>query len=139
MKDSKSDSQALDLELLKQEPNFQRQVNHLYQLTLYGRWIVVISLWLLVAPLSFWGLRQEIALWLDYFTWTSLRYSLIYNPLSAIGLALCIGLTIATLIQQINHAVFGLSRSDQHRFEKKVLKITQQGRTHPLWKWLSHQ
>lgn len=139
MEDPTSDSREIGSESLKQDPLFQQQVDRLFRLTLYSRWILAISFWLLLAPLSLWGLRREIPLWRDHFTWTSLRYGLIYNPLSALGLALCMSATIAVLLRQTRYSLFGLSRSDRKQFEKKLFKIRQQGKTHPLWKWLPRQ
>jgi hypothetical protein len=118
------------------DPSLQRQIQRLYQYTLYSRWIVVAGLWAVIAPLSIWSLRHEIPLWFDYFTWTAVRYSLIYNPLAAIGLILCVASTLATLLWQSHNILFGMSPRYLHRLEKQVLKIRQQGKTHPLWTWL---
>lgn len=112
----------------------QQQAHRLYKVILKLRWITVGLLWLLIAPFSLWGLRYEIALWLDYFTWTALRYSLIYNPLPAIGLLVCISLTISTAIWQSYNAIFGLSPRYLHRLRRQVLKIQQQGKKNWLWK-----
>jgi hypothetical protein len=122
------------LDHFKKDPDFQAQVQRLHKLTLYSRWVVISLLWLIVAPLSLWGLRNEIPLWLDYFTWTAVRYSLLYNPLSALGLALCVSSTLGTLIWQSRNALLGLPASDLKRLEKQVLKIRTQGKSHPLWR-----
>lgn len=118
------------------DPTFQYQIQRLYQLTLYSRWVVVALLWFFITPLSLWGLRHEISLWLDYFTWTALRYGLVYNRLPAFGLALCIGTTLAVLLRQSYYLLFGFSPRQKHQLEKQVLRIRQQGETHPLWKWV---
>lgn len=105
--------------------NLQLQTQRLYRLILQMRWMKVGLLWLTIAPLSLWGLRHEFPLWFDYFTWTALRYSLIYNPLSALGLGLCVGLAASTLIWQISNAVFGISPEYLRQLENRVLKIRQ--------------
>lgn len=127
-----SENDQIDLPL-------QQQVQRLYQHILHRRWLAVIFLWLTLAPLSLWSLRYEISLWLDYFTWTAVRYSLIYNPFATVGLTLCIVSTLTTLLWQSHNLLFGISPQYLHRLEKRVLKIQQQGRTHPLWRLLNNQ
>lgn len=112
----------------------QQQAQRLYKVILQLRWLSVGVLWISIAPLSLWGLRHEFALWLDYFTWTALRYSLIYNPLCAVGLIFCISLTISTAIWQSYNTLFGLSPRYLHRLKRQVLKIRQRGKKHWLWK-----
>lgn len=118
--------------------SFRQQVQKLHQLTVYGRWFFVGCLWLTIAPISLWDLRGEIALLQQHFTWVAVRYGLAYNPLSTLGLALCIGTTVSTLVWQSRNILLGLPQREQQRLEKQVLKIRQQGHTHPLWKWICH-
>jgi len=115
---------------------FNSQVQKLHRLTVYTRWFVIGILWITVAPLSLWSLRDEIALWQSHFTWSAVRYGLAYNRLAAIGLGFCIGLTIATLVWQSRNILFGVSPAYQHRLEQQVFKILKQGPTHPFWKWV---
>lgn len=136
---SPSDFSSASSNATQSDPIFQAQVKRLYLLTLYGRWVIVGLLWLCVAPISLWGLRHEISLWLDYFTWTAVRYSLIYNLLPAFGLASCIGMTIAVLFWQSCNLLFGISPRYMCRLEKQVLLIRQQGQNHPLWKLVCKQ
>jgi hypothetical protein len=135
MSDFESPSQLTSSEL-PQDPIFQQQVQRLYQITLYSRWVIVALLWLVITPFCLWGLRDEIPLWFDYFTWTAVRYSLIYNPLSALGLALCFGATLAVLLWQGCNVLFGVSPDYKRQLEKQLFKIRQQGKSHPLWKWV---
>lgn len=111
----------------------QQQALRLYRVTLHLRWMTVGLLCLLVAPLSLWGLRHEFHLWFDYFTWTAIRYSLIYNPLSAIGLITCVCLTISTAIWQLRNALFGISPQYLNRLQRRVMRI-RQGNRGWLWK-----
>jgi len=118
------------------DPDFAKQVQKLHQLTVYGRWLVVGLLWLTIAPLALWNLREEITLWRQYFTWMAVRYGLYYHPLSTIGLAFCIGMTVAVLIWQSRNILLGIPQYELQRLEKQVFRIREQGPSHPLWKWI---
>jgi len=124
-----ANANAIDLTL-------QQDVARLYRLTIYARWCVVSVLWLTVGLLSLWGLRYPISLLLDYFTWPAVRYGLAFNRLPTIGLATCIGFTIATLLWQSRNALFGLSPRDRQRLEQQVQRIRLQGASHPLWNFV---
>lgn len=119
------------------DPTLQTSVRRLHRLTVLGRWIVAIGLWLTIAPLSLWGLRDSISLLQQYFTWAAVRHGLARHPISAIGLGLCIGMTVSTLVWQSRNILFGFSNVEQKRLEARVLKIRDQGASHPLWKWIS--
>lgn len=120
----------------KLDPKFQAAVQRLHQLTVLGRWLTLIGLWLTIGALSLWGLRYPISLMQDYFTWAALRHGLANNLLAAIGLGFCIGLTVSVLVWQSRNILFGLPKPEQERLERMVLKIWQQGESHPLWKWI---
>jgi hypothetical protein len=121
------------------DETFAQQVQKLHQLTVYGRWLFVGFLWLTIAPVCLWNLRQEITLWREYFTWVAVRYGLFYHPLSTLGLAFCIGMTVAVLVWQSRNILVGLPQQEKQRLEKQVWRIRQQGPTHPLWKWVCNQ
>lgn len=116
--------------------SLQREVERLYRLSLSGRWLVVAGLWVTVAPWSLWNLRRELQLWLDYFTWVAVRYGLAYHRLAAVGLGLCIGMTLAVLLWQSRNLLLGRSQREQRRLEQQVLRIRRQGPSHPLWQWV---
>ena len=128
--------QEQPLSSVELDPIFKQQVQKLYNLILYGRWLVVAFLWLSVGSLSLWGLRSEIALWLQYFTWVAVRFALYYNPLPTIGLTVCVVMTISVIVWQSRNILLGLPPEEQRRLEQQVQKIRQQGATHPLWKWI---
>lgn len=117
-------------------PPFANEVERLHQLTVGVRWLIVGCLWSTIGLLSLWGLRGELALWRQYFTWTAVRYGLAYNPLAAIGLGLCLGLTVATLVWQSRNILWGLPRTERHRLIQQARRIHRQGPSHPLWKWV---
>lgn len=115
---------------------FQQEVERLYHLTMYGRWCVVGFLWLTIGALSLWALRYSISLLMDYFTWAAVRYGLAFNRFPAIGLAVCVGFTVAVLLRQSHDVLFGLSQRDRQRLERQVQRIRQQGSSHPLWRFV---
>ncbi|MEB3292400.1 MAG: hypothetical protein VKJ24_04505 [Synechococcales bacterium] len=117
-------------------PELKADMQRLHELTVWGRWLVSALLWLTIAPLSLWQLRRNLLILQDRFTWSGLRYSLIFHPLAAIGLTLCIGFSLSTLIWQSRNILWGLPKVECDRLKQTVLKIQQQGRSHPLWRWL---
>lgn len=120
----------------EKDPNFQAAVQRLHELTVYGRWLTVLGLWLTVGSASLWSLRYPISLLQDYFTWAAVRWALIFQPFPAMGLGLCVGMTIAVLIWQSRNILVGLPKLERQRLERQVLKIGEQGSSHPLWKWV---
>ncbi|AFY47287.1 hypothetical protein Nos7524_1408 [Nostoc sp. PCC 7524] len=129
-------AQPEEPETFSNDQSLAQQVHRLHQLTVYGRWLFVSFLWLTIAPLCLWNLRAEIALWQQYFTWVGVRYGLLYHPLSAIGLAFCIGMTASVLVWQSRNILVGLPQDEKQRLEKQVFQIRKQGPSHPLWKWV---
>lgn len=118
------------------DPAFEQQVQRLYQLIVYSRWLVVGFLWLSVGSLSLWGLRAEIALLQQYFTWVAVRYGLYYNPLPTFGLAICLVMTSSVIVWQTRNLLFGIPPKEQRYLIKQVQQVRQQGACHPLWKWV---
>lgn len=123
-------------EIQGSDPAFQQQVQKLYQLTVYSRWLLIAFVWLTILPASLWGLRMEIELWKDYFTFAAVRYGLASHPFATLGLAFSIGIMLAVLIWQSRNILFGLSSEEKKRLESQVCRIRQQGSNHPLWKWI---
>ncbi|MCY7324421.1 MAG: hypothetical protein LH660_22130 [Phormidesmis sp. CAN_BIN36] len=120
----------------EKDPNFQAAVQRLHELTVYGRWLTVLGLWPTVGSVSLWSLRYPISLLREYFTWAAVRWGLIFQPLPALGLGLCVGMTLAVLVWQSRNILVGLPKLERQRLEKQVLKICEQGSSHPLWKWV---
>ncbi|MGV0028438.1 hypothetical protein [Phormidesmis priestleyi] len=123
-------------ELEPRDPGFQSAVQRLHELTVLMRWLLALGSWLTIGLLSLWDLREPIALLRQYFTWAALRYGLAYHWPASVGLGLCVGVTLSTLIWQSRNILFGLPLIERQRLEKQVLKIHQQGQSHPLWKWV---
>ncbi|VEP14907.1 conserved hypothetical protein [Hyella patelloides LEGE 07179] len=120
----------------KSDFDFQKKVDRYYQLTIYLRWIVVLLLWFTLGVYGVWGIRHEIKLWLDYFTWSAVHYGLAFNLVPTICLAICIGMTVSVLLWQSSHILWGLSDREKYYLEKKVAKILATGSSHPFWKWI---
>jgi hypothetical protein len=121
--------------MIERDPNLKRPMQKLHQLTVYGRWFVVAFCWLSLGSFGIWGLREEIPLWQEYFTWTAVRYGLAYHVPSTFCLAFCLGLTMAVLIWQSRNILWGMPTREKQRLEKQVKKIYASGPTHPLWNW----
>jgi len=120
------------------QSDFQHKVGKLYKLSIYSRWLVVVSSWLTFGAYAIWSLRSEIALCLDYFTWASLYYGLHFNFLPTVCLAFCVGITISVLVWQSRNLIWGLPEFEQRKLEKRVKKIMTKGTKHPLWKWINN-
>ena len=121
----------------EKDPNFQAAVQRLHELTVYGRWLTVLALWLTVGSVSLWSLRYPISLLREYFTWAAVRWALIFQPFPALGLGLCVAMTLAVLVWQSRNILVGLPKAERQRLEKQVLKVSEQGSSHPLWKWVN--
>jgi hypothetical protein len=141
MPTSDSNPSEMTNQAMTQDPTFIAQVQRLHRITVYGRWALVGVTWLIVGLPSLWGLRSDIELMLAEFTWASLRYtlSLYYSPLPTIGLIFCISITTAVLVWQSRNILFGMPAEEKNRLEQKLLRIRQQGPSHPLWKWLDRE
>ncbi|WP_229639896.1 hypothetical protein [Waterburya agarophytonicola] len=119
------------------QSDFQQKVHRLHQLSIYLRWLVVLSSWLTLGIYAIWNLREEIALCLDYFTWAAVYYGLHFNFLPTLCLAFCIGMTVSVLLWQSRNAIWGLPEVEKRKLEKQVQKINARGKKHPLWKWIN--
>ena len=119
--------------LIKHNPAFAEAIDRLHRLNVIGRWLTLLILWLTVGGWSLWQLRKTWQILQDYFTWSAIRVGLMFHPIAAVGLGLCIGLTLSTLIGQSRNLIWGLPDYEQAALRGRVLKIQQQGRSHPLW------
>jgi hypothetical protein len=129
---SVSDS-APEIEL---DPIFKNQIDNLYRLNVYSRWIVIGLLWLTIGVYSLWELRYPISLIQEDFTWAAVKYGLIFQPIPALGLCLCVGLMAGTLVWQSRNIIWGLPQQERQRLIQQVGNIRKQGSSHPLWKFV---
>jgi hypothetical protein len=119
------------------KPNFNNCIERLFLLHLYGRWVFVVLSWLVLGSWGVWGLRYDISLWRDYFTWTAVRYAFHFNPLSTLLLSFCVAITAAVLVWQSHNILKGgIAPAEKKRLEKQVKKILATGPKHPLWQWV---
>ena len=118
------------------DQNLQIEVQRLHKLIVYGRSLTVILVWISVGSLSIWGLRNEIALWLEYFTWAAVRYGLYFHRWPTFGLVLCLAITLVVFPWQSRNMLEELPLREKQGLEKQVRYIRQQGPSHPLWKWV---
>lgn len=118
------------------DPIFKNQIDRLYRLTVYGRWLVIVLLWLIIGGYSLWELRYPISLIQEDFTWAAVRYGFYFQPIPAFGLCLCLSMTLSTLVWQSRNQLCGLPSREQQYLVQKVCHIRQQGSSHPLWKWV---
>jgi hypothetical protein len=120
------------------DPDFylQKRLKRLHLLNGYGRWLLVVVAWLMIAPIALWNLRDEISLLREHFTWVAVRYGLAYHLLPAVSLFFCLGLTISTLLWQVYYSVRGLSPRERIHLENQLKKIERLDPHHPLRKWI---
>jgi hypothetical protein len=130
------DPQPIFLTNIPSHNHAQEDLQRLHRLTSYGRWMVVLLLWLTVGSLSLWQLRFRIQLLVDSFTWVGVRYGLAYHQGAALGLCFCVGMTLSVLVWHARNSLFGLPKQEQLRLQLQAQRIRQQGPTHPLWRWV---
>jgi len=118
------------------DPQFQAQVMRYHQLLVGGRWLVVMLWWLVLGLPSLWIMRSPLSLLFEHFTWSGLYYSFYFHPLAAIGFSSSIGLTTAVLVWQSRNILVGFALPYRKGLERKVYRIHQQGKSHPLWSWV---
>ncbi|MFQ4137453.1 hypothetical protein PGN35_014145 [Nodosilinea sp. PGN35] len=117
-------------------PRHSAPLERLRAIILRRWWTTSGLLWLTVAPLSLWNLRPELAQLRQYFTWSAVRLGLAYNRPAAIGLGLCVGLTVALLVAESRYILWGMTKDERRRLEQLCDRITAQGPSHPLWRQL---
>jgi hypothetical protein len=121
------------------EKIIEHQIGRLIELQTRMRWTFVLFLWLTLGSFCIWWLRHDIALWLEFFTWSAVRVSLQHNRLVFLGLGLCVAITLSTLIWQSCHILWGIGKNEYRFLARQVLEIQQAGPGHPLWKWVCQE
>lgn len=118
------------------DSDLAKPVQRLFLLHLYGRWLLTAIAWLLLAPWAISRLWDDFELMGEYFTWASVRYTLMFNLIPTYGLLLCIGFTVSSLIRHGLYLLKGISPKEQFRLASQVKKIQVTGSKHLLWKWV---
>ena len=116
------------------DPVFKSQIDRLYRLNIYGRWAVILLLWATIGAYSLWELRYPISLIQEDFTWAAVKYGLIFQPIAAIGITICVGMMAGTLVWQSRNLLWGIPKQERARLASQVCQIRKQGSSHPLWK-----
>lgn len=131
-----SEPDDLGVPEIELDPIFKNQMANLYRLNVYSRWLAIGLLWLTVGVYSLWELRYPISLIQEQFTWAAVKYGLMFQPLPAFGLCLCVGVMTGTLVWQSRNILWGMSKKERQQLIKQVSEIRKQGDSHPLWKWV---
>ena len=97
----------------------------------YLRWLVVILVWMTIGAWSIWSLREDIALWLSYFTWSAVRVALRSTPLPFLGLGLCVGITLSVLVWQSMYILFGFSPAQRQVLHRHLAIMDKWDKSHP--------
>ncbi|AFY71126.1 hypothetical protein Pse7367_2873 [Thalassoporum mexicanum PCC 7367] len=129
--EQEQDSTSVNLDR-HDDPHLERQIDRLFQLQIRRRWWGILILWLTLGLFCLWLLRSDIALWLEHFTWAAVRISIRYNRPAFIGLGLCVGITLSTLLRQSAY-ILNLSEGLHQELVKEVSEIRRRGPKHPLW------
>lgn len=122
----------LEAEPTEHYDNTSSLVLKLMKAAIVLRWLFVLSLWLVLVPYGVWGLRSEFPLWREYFTWSSLRYGMFYNPWASLAIVICIAYTCAVLVWHSQKLLKGWSDQETYRFQQTADKILHNPR-HWLW------
>ncbi len=85
-------------------------------------WWLTLGLWLTVGHASLWSLRRTFEQLSVYFTWAAVRYGLAFNRPAAMGLGLCLGMTVALLMRESRYVLWGLSRRDHAKLSKALTR-----------------
>lgn len=114
-----------------------REIQKLHKLMTYGRWIAVVTAWILIVPFALWNMKETIELCIDYCTWSNIRLGLEFHPLSALGLSFSVGIALSVLVWQSKNILQGgLSDQQKYYLRRKVQKIRQQRKKHWLYRWI---
>jgi hypothetical protein len=131
-----TDANSTPIDPVTLDPDFAADLERLDLLTVRLRWLVVVVLWLTIGAASLWGIRSQLWLMSQYFTWAALHYTFRFNRFNALGIMICMVMTLSVLLGQSRNILFGRSASDQERLHQQLLRIKQQGESHPMWRWL---
>lgn len=127
---SMGDTQTNDLRRNQQE----QEIEALRQSMMRTWWRVCLGLWLTVGLLSLWWVRADLQELQQYFTWTAVRFMLVYHRIAAMGLGLCFGLTLALLFSESRQILWGISETERSRLLNDLSRIHAQGPSHPKWR-----
>ncbi|MBL1209666.1 hypothetical protein [Geminocystis sp. GBBB08] len=112
-----------------------QEIDRLHQLTVYGRWLLVVMSWILILPWALWELRETISLCQEYCTWSAIRAGMEFNPWGALGLVFCFAFATSVLVWQSSYILRGgLSDKQKYYLTEKVKKIRLQNKKNWLYR-----
>lgn len=89
--------------------------------------------WILIGIPSLWALRQDVVRLIQYFTWTGLRFTLLYKPgWPSFGILFCVILTLYVLLSQSRYELLGLLDSERQLVEATAQYLRRLPTRHPL-------
>ncbi len=92
------------------------------------------GVWILIGIPSLWALRQDVARLMQYFTWTGLRFTLLYKPgWPSFGILFCVILTLYVLLSQSRYELLGLLDSERQLVEATARHLRRLPARHPLF------
>lgn len=113
----------------------KEEIERLYQLTVYGRWILVTISWVFILPWALWDLRETISLCQEYCTWSAIRSGMEFNPWAAFWLTFCVAFATSVLVWQSSYILRGgLSDKEKYYFIEKIKKIRRKNKNNWLYK-----
>ncbi|NJL99429.1 MAG: hypothetical protein HC924_11790 [Synechococcaceae cyanobacterium SM2_3_2] len=104
--------------------SLSRDAQQVYLVYQNGILMLMGWVWLLIGIPSLWALRQDVVRLIQHFTWTGLRFSLLYKPgLPSFGLLFCLVLTLYVLLSQSRYELVGLIESERHLLELTAQRL----------------
>jgi hypothetical protein len=104
------------------------RVHSLIALQTQRRWYFVIFLWLTIGVASVWSVRSDIALWLEFFTWSAVRQSLRNQPLAYFGFGFSVAMTLSTLMRQSWNILRGITKQEYQELVKQVYELEERNK-----------
>jgi len=115
----------------------EADIEKLYKIRIYGRWLLVLISWITLMPWGLWQFRETISLCQEHCTWSAIRLGMEFNPGGTLAITFCIGFLTSVLIWQSSHILRGgLSDKEKYYFRQEAKKIRSEGTKNPLWHWL---
>lgn len=89
--------------------------------------------WLVMGIPSLWALREDLLRLVRYFTWTGLRFSLLYKPSwPSFGILFCLIFTLYVLMSQSRYEVLGLMDTERQLLETVAVRLRRLPQHHYL-------
>lgn len=118
---------------IKPVTNLSRDAEQVYLAYQKGLLWLMGGVWILIGIPSLWALRQDVIRLIQYFTWTGLRFMLLYKPgWPSFGILFCVILTLYVLLSQSRYELLGLMDSERQLVESTARQLRRLPAHHPL-------